>query len=103
MERLWTTKPADFILRPCRFGTGCFVRVAGFTWAAPRMGQPILAARPRFLIADEPHNHEVDGAIATRKGTGEEIGRSRFVETRDANEARTGAQPASLKRAAHAG
>jgi hypothetical protein len=35
VERLWTRKPADFILRPCRFATGCFVRGAGFTWAAP--------------------------------------------------------------------
>ena len=65
-ERVWTTKPADSILRPFGFGTCCFVGVAGFKWGPRLRGgvRPILAAG---LMAHEPHNYEVGQAIATRK------------------------------------
>lgn len=59
-ERVWTTKPANSILRPFCFGTGCFGGVAGFKWEGSSLRggvRPILAAD---LMAYEPHNYEVD-------------------------------------------
>jgi hypothetical protein len=87
-ETRWTTNPADSILRPFRFGTGCFVGVAGFRWGPCLRGgvRPILAAD---LTAHAPYNYEGDQAIATRKGEPRQDRSQLFRRGKVCNEPRT--------------
>jgi len=86
---VWTTKPADSILRPFRVGTG-------FKWG-PRLrggGGTILTAN---LMALAPHNYEVGHAIATRKGEPWRDRSHLFRRGKVCNEPRTQAQAASTE------